>query len=146
MVALLSTSAQDRPELATSIDDLEASIAALGTPPAELPVRHIFDVPGLYARQIFMPAGTLVTSKIHKTKHMFVVSAGEMLVWSEKGGAEHICAPFTGITEPGTRRAIYVVQDTIWTCFHVTDKKNVDEIEEDVILKHTNPLLTKGDS
>jgi hypothetical protein len=34
----------------------------------ELPIVHRF-TPGLYIREIFMPAGALVTSKIHKTEY-----------------------------------------------------------------------------
>ena len=56
------------------IDRLEAVMLASGEP-VELPLTHRF-TPGLYAREIFMPAGTLLTSRIHNTAHPYVVLSG----------------------------------------------------------------------
>jgi hypothetical protein len=104
----------------------------------EMPVRHIF-TPGLYAREITMKAGTVLTSKIHKTEHPFVISKGKVLVYDAT--VVELKAPYTGITKPNTRRLIKILEDTIWTTFHVTDKTTVEEIEEDIILNRENPLI-----
>ena len=105
------------------------------------PVAHRF-TPGLYIREIFMPAGALITSAVHKTEHPYVVSAGRCLVYLEN---EHrwqvLQAPHTGITKPGTRRFLIIVYDTIWTTFHVTSKTEVADIEAEILEPSTNPLL-----
>jgi hypothetical protein len=108
----------------------------------DCPVKHIF-TKGLYTREIFMPAGSLITSKIHKTEHPYIVSKGKVTVFTEEDGEVLIEAPFTGITKPGTRRALYVHEDTIWTTFHVMKRgeKTVDDIEKRIIEPHDNKLL-----
>ena len=84
--------------------------------------------PGLYTRQIFMPAGSLVVSRIHLFEHPFIVSRGVVSVYD---GEEIVTmtAPFQGVTNPGTKRVLYVHEDTIWTTFHVTDKKTFEEVD-----------------
>lgn len=63
-----------------ALDQLE--VAMMGLPAVEMPVVHRF-TPGLYVREIFMAAGTLLTSKIHKTEHPYVVSKGRVSVLTE---------------------------------------------------------------
>lgn len=104
------------------------------------PVTHRF-TPGLYIREIFMPAGTVLTSKIHKTEHPFAVLCGEVEVFTD-GGIELIVAPHMGITKPGTRRVLRIIKDTVWVTFHATQKTDPAEIEEDIIEIRTNPYLT----
>lgn len=99
----------------------------------DFPLVHRF-TPGIYAREIFMPAGALVVSKIHLTEHPYVVSKGRISVWTESEGTQEIVAPFTGITKPGTRRLLIVHEDTIWTTFHATDKTDVNEIEREILM------------
>ena len=113
------------------IDKVELAIAE-GMEKVDCPVRHIF-TPGMYGREIFMPRGTVVVSKIHKTEHPYVVSKGKAHVFIEGIGWEKICAPFTGITKPMTRRVLLIEEDCIWTTFHATDKTDVAEIEKEII-------------
>jgi len=130
---------QVQPELGASkrIDALEAALVKY--PQIDMPVVHRF-TPGLYMREIHMPAGSLCTSKIHKTEHPFVVLSGRCSVWSEGNGVEHICAPFVGITKPGSRRVLYIHEDTVWITFHVTDKTSISDIEDDIIVPHYDHL------
>lgn len=58
----------------------------------------------LYIREIRFPAGALVISKLHRTRHPWVMSAGRMSVWTEFDGVRIVSAPLRGITVPGTRR------------------------------------------
>jgi hypothetical protein len=96
----------------------------------------------MYIREIFMPAGTLLTSKIHKTNHPFVVTKGKCKVF-DGNKIEHIEGPHTGITEPNTRRLLYIEEDTTWLTFHVTDKTDVDEIEKEIIQDRQNNFMDK---
>lgn len=133
------------------IDEAEAILVQL--PKVECPLKHSF-TPGLYIREIFMPAGTLLTSKIHKTEHPFIVSKGKLNVFLN-GEMQYIEAPYRGVTKPGTRRVIYILEDCIWTTFHplpyITGEENnlsdedikriTDSIEAQIIEFHDNPLL-----
>ncbi len=122
------------------VDEFEKMLVNL--PPAEFKHTHRF-TPGLYIREIFMPKGSIFTSKIQKTVHPYVISQGRVAVWTPQNGWERFMAPWTGITEPMTKRILIIEEDTIWTTFHVTDKTDILEIEKDIIFQHDNPLLTE---
>jgi hypothetical protein len=36
---------------------------------------------------------------------------------------------------------VFVHEDCVFTTFHVTDKKTVEEVEDEILIKHDNPLL-----
>lgn len=123
-----------------TLDEVEEIHGAL--PQVDCPVRHAF-TPGLYIREITMPAGTVVTSAIHKTRHPFIISKGRVRVVSETEGAVEYEAPHRGITEPGTRRLLLVIEETVWTTFHATDLTDVAEIAKE-ILEPGNPKIEAG--
>ena len=106
------------------------------------PLIHRF-TPGLYIREIFMPAGSLIVSKIHKTCHPFIVSKGVVHVKINDGEWKRIEAPYSDTTQPGTRRVLYVEEDTIWTTIHrnENDTRDLEELEDIIIEKNDNPLL-----
>lgn len=122
------------------IDEVEAVLAAHVA--VDCPLVHRF-TPGLYVREIFMPAGTFLTSKIHKTEHPFIVSKGKVSVWID-GEVQIINAPYCGVTEPGTRRVLFIHEDCVWTTIHTNPDncKDVLEIENRIIEAHDNPLLS----
>lgn len=95
------------------------------------PLKHTF-VDGAYVREITMPKGTLLTSKIHKICHPYFVLKGDVSVLTEKG-VQRIKAPYSGITQPGTKRILYIHEDTVWTTVHVTGKTDLEEIEKEII-------------
>jgi hypothetical protein len=119
-----------------TIDQLEAMLAT--QPPAEMPVTHRW-TPGLYIREILIPAGTIATSMEHRTEHPFVLSSGVVEVVDSHGNAQLLQAPHTGITLPGTKRALRALTDVVWTTFHVTDKQDVEEIAADILVPHPDP-------
>lgn len=113
----------------------------------EFPTNHTF-TPGLYVRTIFMVAGSLVVSRIHKTEHPFIVSKGHCLVYSDNDGPVSIKAPYMGITKPGTHRVLLILEDTLWSTFHPTDLTDVEEIENKILepLESHQGLLKDGGS
>lgn len=127
--------ALDSPEH-QQLDELERRMLASGAPVIDLPLIHRF-TPGLYMREIFMPAGTLLTSKIHMTEHPFVILTGRVSVRIiETGVTEHFTAPHVGVTRPGTRRLLYIHEDCRWITFHPIGEdefENVPAIESRII-------------
>ena len=110
----------------------------------DFPVTHTF-LDGIYVREIFMPAGSLITSKRHKTRHPFSVIEGVVSVWVNGGKEQLIKAPYEGITEPNTRRILYIHEDCKWLTYHLNpDNVDVSEIECRIIDRHENILLTKN--
>ena len=94
------------------------------------PVKHEF-ADGCYIREIFNPAGQLIITKIHKKRHPFFLMKGKMSILTENG-ISTIEAPYNGITEPGTKRAIYTHTDCVFITVHATELTNVDEIVNEV--------------
>lgn len=124
-----------------SIDELEA-VMLDNFPVIDCPVTNRF-TDGLYVREIFMPAGAFITSKIHKTQHQFFVLKGKAIVWID-GVEQTIEAPYIGATEPGTRRVLYILKDTIWATSHPNpDNETLEQLEERIIQKNDNPYLTE---
>lgn len=85
--------------------------------PVDMPVVHLW-TPGLYTRVIFMAAGTLLTSKVHRTRHVYHVLSGQADVYIPGKGWERITAPRVSATEPFTRRALFIVKDCLWSTSH----------------------------
>jgi len=115
-----------------SIDQLEVIMRSM--PPCTTLTEHIF-TPGLYSRKTTMYRGSLITSKIHKHRHPFVILEGKCAVWDKATGWKEYEAPYMGITEPGTRRILLIKEKTVWVTFHVTPETNLENIEQHVIAK-----------
>ncbi len=94
-------------------------------------ITHYF-APGVYAREMWMPAGCLITGKIHLTEHLNILSQGKVSV-SNKGESVMMTAPYTFVSPVGTKRAIYAHEDSTWTTIHATDLTDPDEIEAEII-------------
>lgn len=93
----------------------------------DLPVKHHFSQ-GVYARELFIPKGTLLTGKIHKYAQLNILSQGELSVLTEEG-IVRVKAPFTVVSPPGTKRIAYAHEDSVWTTVHGTDETDLDKIE-----------------
>jgi len=118
----------------TAIMKLQTEIMQSGTDlgPDACPVTHHF-APGAYAREMSLPAGMVVVGKIHKHAHVNVISKGRVQVFTEHDGVLELSAPCTFVSQPGTKRVVHVIDDTVWTTVHVTDKTDLAEIEREVI-------------
>jgi len=121
--------------------DVESKMAAI---PGALfeddcaPLKHTF-VDGAYVREITMPKGMLLTSKIHKICHPYFVLRGDVSVLTEKG-VQRIKAPFSGVTQPGTKRILYMHEETVWATVHVTKETDLKKIEDEIIAKTFDDL------
>ena len=124
----------------SKMDIFEAELAQL--PQLQVPVIHRF-TQGLYIREVHVPAGTVFTSRTHKTQHPFVISKGTCDIVDEKGNITRVSAPHTGITELGTRRVFAVYEDLVLTCFHPTILTDPDEFVE-LNTTMDNELLPQG--
>lgn len=105
----------------------------------ELPVQHYFSQ-GVYGREMFIPAGTLVTGKIHKYTQLNVLLCGDLSVMTEDG-VKRVKPPFVVVSPPGTKRVAFAHEDTRWLTIHGTDKTNVDEIEDEFIAQNEQEYI-----
>ena len=100
------------------------------------PLKHTI-VGGLYIREIFMPKGQLISTGIHKKEHPYFILQGDVSVLTDQG-IKRVKAPYNNITKPGTKRLIYIHEDTTWITVHATEKESVEEILEDILAKDFN--------
>ena len=90
---------------------------------------------GTYAREMFIPKGTVIIGKIHKHQHLNFIMKGKVSVATEFG-KKYFEAPHVFISEVGLKRAVYAEEDTIWVTVHLTEHQgedNLSKIEEEVI-------------
>jgi hypothetical protein len=93
-----------------------------------LPLRHVF-TPGIYTREIFLPAGYVLTGRIHRHEHPNFLMAGVVDVFTEDGGLERLEAPMWTVSPAGTKRVVSVIEDAIWVTIHA-NPDNTESIEE----------------
>jgi quercetin dioxygenase-like cupin family protein len=108
--------------------DLEARLLTLPQIDFQL-VNRFAD--GLYARQVTMPAGAIVTSRIHLKEHFAFIMTGDISVWTDKD-YQRIKAPCVLTTQPGTKRILQAHEDTVWITVHATDAKTQAEAEAEL--------------
>jgi len=98
------------------------------------PLTHSFSE-NIYVREIFIPKGMLIVGKIHKHQHPNFLLKGEVVVFTEGNGEEHLSAPCSMISEGGTKRALYSKTDLVWTTVHhnPTNTRDLKELEKLVI-------------
>ena len=90
---------------------------------------------GTYARQMFIPKGTLIIGKIHRHQHLNFIMQGKVSV-STEFGPKYFEAPCIFVSEVGLKRAVVAEEDTIWVTVHLTKhlgEENLAKMEEEVI-------------
>jgi len=95
---------------------------------------------GVYARELHIPKGTILVGKIHRYECINIMLTGDIIVYAN-GLSKRINKPFIKISPPGTQRAGYTLEDTIWICIHGTNSRNLDIIEKEFIASDINDDL-----
>jgi quercetin dioxygenase-like cupin family protein len=110
----------------------------------DIPVNHHFANPGtkrgLYARQITIPKGTVLTGKIHKYEQINFVVKGDISVLTEEG-VKRVGAGFFVVSPAGTKRIAYAHKKTVWITVHGTDQTDIDKIESEFIAQTEQEFL-----
>lgn len=127
------------------IAPIQALQAFLAVQPEQvrLEVRHHF-TDGLYARELCVPAGVVLVGALHRTRHLFVLTQGHIVV-NDGTGAKELHAPYTCETQPGIKRAITALTDAVMMTFHVTAETDLAKIEAAVIIPETELPNAVGD-
>lgn len=107
-------------------------------------VKHHFGS-GVYGRELFIPAGNVIVSKIHKGKTFNVIAKGRISVIDPERGFNTYEALTTFVSAPMTKRIVIAHEDTIWITSHENpaNTENLEEIEKTIIAQNFN-LLTEG--
>jgi len=97
----------------------------------ELETEHYFS-DELYARALFIPAGTVLTGKVHKRDHLNFLMKGEIKVMTDDG-VKLLKAPAIIESKKGIKRAGFAMTDTLWVTVHHCTKTSVEDAENELV-------------
>lgn len=97
----------------------------------ECPVQH-YQILGVYARSMFIPAGTLLTGKIHNFESIAILAKGTIRITN---GTESyvISEGHIMVDQPGVKRLGYAETDVVFITVHRTDNTEIEAIEDELV-------------
>jgi hypothetical protein len=113
------------------IENLEREM--LNLPQVECPLKHNF-APGVYMREITMPAGSFIIGHEHLTEHFNVVLTGKARVMID-GVIEDLVAPCYFISKPNVRKVLFILEEMKFATIHPTDETSVEVLEATLVRK-----------
>lgn len=97
----------------------------------ELPLEHYF-IDGVYVRSLFIPAGMVLTGKIHNKENISILAQGEISI-TNGTDVKTIKAPHIMVDKPGVKRLGYAVSDCTFINVIRTDLTDIEEIEKELV-------------
>lgn len=85
--------------------------------------------PGLYIREMQMPAGIVVLGHKQITVHLNIFLKGRITMLNEDGTNVEMSAPIIFASNPG-QKCCYVHEDMVWLNIYPTDETDIEKLEE----------------
>jgi hypothetical protein len=99
----------------------------LDLPQVECPVVHHFG-PGIYIREVTLPAGALAIGHAQRFQHLNIMLTGAVATVGDDGQTKVLRAPMIFVGKPG-RKLGYVLETCIWQNVYATDERDIDKLE-----------------
>lgn len=127
-----------QPPMRERVERLQAMME--GFPQADCPVRHVF-APGIYLREMLVPADVYACGAVHKTEHITIVVGHCWLTTDD--GLQEFMGYNSFVSKPGIKRAIYAVQPTMVTTVHLnpTNERDLDKLTPMLVEAEARELL-----
>lgn len=109
-----------------AVDELEDHM--LDLPQVECPVAHHFG-PGVYIREVTLPAGALAVGHAQRYEQLNVMLTGKVAVLGDDGAVRMLQAPMIFVGPPG-RKVGVVIETTTWLNIYATEERDIDKLEE----------------
>lgn len=107
------------------IEQVESHL--LDLPQVECPVIHHFG-PGIYIREVTLPAGSLVIGHAQRFEHLNIMLTGAVAMAGDDGQTKVLRAPLIFVGKPG-RKIGYVLEHCIWQNVYATEERDIDKLE-----------------
>lgn len=107
------------------VDRIETAMLAL--PQADCPVLHHFG-PGIYVREVHLPAGVTAIGHAQRFPHLNVMLKGRVRMYREDGSTMELAAPALFVGPPG-RKIGYVLEDVVWLNVYATNETDIETLE-----------------
>ena len=118
-------------EITKQIQSIEDLMMALPTATTEFDVEH-YQIDGVYVRSLFIPAGMVLTGKIHNHEHIAILAQGTIRVHNGEEYKE-ISAPHICIEKAGIKRIGYALTDCTFINVIRTDLTDIADIENEAV-------------
>lgn len=122
--------------LSQKVEHLLAQVEQM--PQVDCQTKHYFG-PGIYIREVTMPAGSVVIGKPHRGDHMCVMLQGRMIIVQADGTKKELVAPMTFVGNAG-RKVAYILETTVFQNILATDETDI-EVLENMLVDNTQPML-----
>jgi hypothetical protein len=110
----------------TNLDIPTIESSLLEQPQMECPVVHHFG-PGIYIREVRLPAGALAVGHTQKHRHMNIMLTGKVAMITDDG-VNIVQAPLIFVGEPGKKMG-YVIEDCVWQNIYATEETDIEKLE-----------------
>jgi len=104
-----------------------AEVGMLQLPQIDCPVIHRFS-PGIYIREVHIPAGTLAIGHRQRAEHLNIFLRGRVSIINENGSVTELIAPMIFTGKPG-RKVGWVHEDMVWLNVYPTEENDVERLE-----------------
>lgn len=96
------------------------------------PVQHIFE-PGVYIREMFIPAESLFIGRPHTFGHRCELLSGKIMLITEEAKT-HMEAPAELWSKPGFMMCLYAKTDVIGRTYHPNpeERRDTDAMEDEI--------------
>lgn len=111
-----------------ALDDIRTDTDLFILEKRTMPVEHRF-INGMYAREITIPKGTLLTGAVHKFDYVDIMLSGDIAV-ATPDGVKRLKGINIMEGPAGRKRAGYAYEDTRWLTVHKTDATTSEGIED----------------
>ena len=108
---------------------------------AQTDTQH-YQIKGVYARTMFVPAGMLVTGKIHNFESIGILAQGTMRITNGETSVL-VSAPYISVDKPGIKRLGYAETDCTFISVHRTDAEEITDIEDELVSDTFEEFETK---
>jgi hypothetical protein len=107
-------------------------------PQAPCPVIHRFG-PGVYIREVKIPAGVFAIGHHQNFEHMNIFLSGRLTMLNEDGTTTEMIAPVTYVAKPG-RKISFSHEDVVWINVYATDEQDIEKLEKHYLTKSASWL------
>lgn len=97
------------------------------------PVIHSF-APGLYMREVNLPAGSFVIGHHQNFDHMNIFLKGKVTMLNDDGSSVTLTAPMRFVGKPG-RKIGYIHEDVVWMNVYSTQETDIEKLESIFLTK-----------
>jgi hypothetical protein len=116
-------------------------VEARKAPQIRLDLVHHF-APGIYCRELHIPAGVITTSKIHKFACLNILARGERTTLIGEQMVR-VKAPFIYVSPAGFKRASITHEDAVWITVHEnpTNERDIEALERALVCETEEEYL-----